>query len=91
MSGFQVTSIQPEIACVKIDVADRDKRKKLQNGLLKEQRFRRVGILSAVRSGNSKRVLCKSSSAVKSAVHAGLAEKWSWNFIQKSVIENDAF
>ena len=38
-----------------------------------------------------RRVLCKNSSAVKAAIHAGLAEKWSWNFIQKSVIENDVF
>ena len=36
-------------------------------------------------------VLCKNSSACKAAIHAGLAEKWSWNFIQKSVIENDVF
>jgi hypothetical protein len=54
--GFQVTSNQPEIASVKIDEADKDKRKKFPNGLLKEQRFRRIGILSAVRSGNSKRL-----------------------------------
>jgi len=36
-------------------------------------------------------VLCKNSSAVKAAIHAGLAEKWRWNFLQKSVIENDFF